>query len=263
MLLSFISRSHLQFAPASGATGTFEVTNLSVNPVLIGHQRLDKGEHCNAVPPVEIGFLACFTPACGPEVFIRFAFERSAEAVPNATPPVPSPFWLELSGTALQEAVLRENLCIPLAGTAIVVGRAHQQHLHVMALKESLLQWVSREHFRLEPLDGGYRLVPLSGNNMWLAREGQRTEVTRDRGPIELLPGDAVLLYTGAADGTPDGPGAAGTLQWTLWAAARDATATGAAGSDDDEAEEDDDARDDCVVNGQASGFWSLLTGGR
>lgn len=33
---------------------------------------------------------------------------------------------------------------------------------------------------------------------------------------VEVDAGDRILLYTGAHDGTPDGPGSVGQLIWTL-----------------------------------------------
>jgi len=97
---------------------------------------------------------------------------------------------------------------------------------------EAALQWVSREHFRVELAEGQLQLVPLSSNSLWLARGGQQVEARRGHTPLPLASGDRVLLYTGASDGTPEGPGCRGTLHWTLVAAAAPgARAKGALGS--------------------------------
>jgi len=90
---------------------------------------------------------------------------------------------------------------------------------------------------------------------MWLARDGQRVEVPRERGPVEVRPGDAALLFTGAADGTPDGPGSGGTLQWTFHAGAGAAAAAAPA-------LEVTEAAEAAPAVPKASGFWSMLTGG-
>jgi len=148
------------------------------------------------------------------------SFERLPLAVPAATPRSAPAIWLELSGSALRDGVRTEDRCITDIGSGLTIGRAHQPELHVAAIKDSMLQWVSREHFRVEPADGAYRLTPLSVNPMWLVRGGQVKEVLRERGPVELRPRDALLLFTGAAGEQPAGPGASGTLQWTCRTAA-------------------------------------------
>merc|ERR1719247_1403837 len=53
--------------------------------------------------------------------------------------------------------------------------------------------------------------MPLSANPMWRVRKGERTSAAKGCSMF-LEPGDVILLFTGASDCTPDGPGSQGTL---------------------------------------------------
>lgn len=258
-LMSYISRAHLQILPVPGApSGTFEVVNLSANPICVGQNRLEKEQRCCTNPPTEIGFLARFNPAnLQPEVFLQFSFEPSDLPAPVGVVSSPhalggsphtlggsphtlggSPhgfppqkevstvgLWLELGGTALKESGPIEDRRITDVGPSLVVGRAIQQHLHVLALKESMIQWVSREHFRLELHGSIYTLTPLSANPMWLTRGGQCNQLA-SKMAVEVRDNDVLQLFTGAIDGTPEGPGSGGSLHWTFHYEAKSAWPT-------------------------------------
>merc|ERR1712113_645193 len=63
---------------------------------------------------------------------------------------------------------------------------------------------------------GTYSLEALSSNPMWRVRAGAKAEIEKGDPPIPLVSGDVILLFTGAEDCTPDGPGNLGTLFWTF-----------------------------------------------
>eukprot|EP00933_Yihiella_yeosuensis_P007737 TRINITY_DN11289_c0_g1_i1.p1 TRINITY_DN11289_c0_g1~~TRINITY_DN11289_c0_g1_i1.p1 ORF type:complete len:382 (+),score=59.54 TRINITY_DN11289_c0_g1_i1:126-1148(+) len=63
---------------------------------------------------------------------------------------------------------------------------------------------------------GIYFLTALSGNPMWRVRGQECIEVRRDSPSLRLAMGDRLFLFTGASDGTPDGPGSRGSLYWTF-----------------------------------------------
>jgi len=129
------------------------------------------------------------------------------------------PFWLRLEGTAVH--VEAEASCwLPGSLQGVVVGRNHQPRLHQEALKDGVLQYVSREHFRVDfaPGPGGYRVEALGSNPVWLrhSRDMTQAQLRKGQPPLALHDGDSVLLFTGASDNTPDGPGCSGTLYWTF-----------------------------------------------
>jgi hypothetical protein len=127
------------------------------------------------------------------------------------------PFWLELGGSALREdfPLARRKLVGDTSG--IVVGRSHQGHIFLEALRnevrDEILRLISREHFRIVRCpDSTYRLEKLTNNSMWRVRPGERVTVRKGGDLLPLAGGDIILLFSGAADGTPDGPGSLGTL---------------------------------------------------
>jgi hypothetical protein len=125
-----------------------------------------------------------------------------------------SPFWLELGGTALKTEFLAAARSRRLQGSeaGLTVGRCHQSNLLSEAVRDGVMQYLSREHFKIERAEAGhYILMPLSANPMWRVRNGERTSAVKGCSMF-LEPGDAILLFTGAPDCTPDGPGSKGTL---------------------------------------------------
>ncbi|CAE8598055.1 unnamed protein product [Polarella glacialis] len=131
-------------------------------------------------------------------------------------------YVLELGGSATQPSVPPERRQLLLSATrgGFTVGRSHQAELHAEVLTDGSFQWVSREHFRLDiSSDGGpFLLTALSSNPLWRQRGVERTKACKGSAPLPLLVGDTVLLYTGAPDGSPDGPGCQGFLYWSLLA---------------------------------------------
>ncbi|CAE7303436.1 unnamed protein product [Symbiodinium sp. CCMP2592] len=52
-------------------------------------------------------------------------------------------------------------------------------------------------------------------NPVWVSHGGEKKKMAQKE-TAELEPGDRILLYTGASDGTPDGPGSRGTVAWIV-----------------------------------------------
>jgi len=65
----------------------------------------------------------------------------------------------------------------------------------------------------------------LTSNPVWHVRGGRRTVLLKGHGLTLLASGDTLLIYTGATDGTPDGPDSLGTLRWTFLGSAHTAEA--------------------------------------
>lgn len=139
-----------------------------------------------------------------------------------------APFWLEIGGSALREDFPADRRKVPGNLSGICVGRSHQGQLHLEALREGVLKFVSRDHFRItRGADCCYRLERLTGNPLWRVRPGERLEVKKDQAALPLAGGDIILLYTGAKDNTPDGPGSKGTLFWNFCDAQESAVTMG------------------------------------
>eukprot|EP00931_Biecheleriopsis_adriatica_P116740 TRINITY_DN92341_c0_g1_i1.p1 TRINITY_DN92341_c0_g1~~TRINITY_DN92341_c0_g1_i1.p1 ORF type:complete len:781 (+),score=150.00 TRINITY_DN92341_c0_g1_i1:113-2455(+) len=220
-LTSYISRSHFELC--SVGKGSWEVTNLSNNTITIGQKELARGERAVKELPLEIGFLASFTQpdeqVLPPEVFL--AVMLTAKGDVQNSPESSEGYALEIGGSALNPGFpeARRRLCLT---ESLVVGRLCQVELHQEALPEQALQWVSREHFRVDvaPRAGEthFSLTPLSSNPMWRERGNMRTLMKKGCGAVALLPQDRILLFTGAHDGTPSGSGSQGSLYWTFLA---------------------------------------------
>jgi len=128
---------------------------------------------------------------------------------------VPPPFRLMLRGSAVRADFTQERRQLEGCDDGLTVGRAHQQALHAEAFEVELRQYLSRDHFRIErSRDGACRLVPLSSNPMWRLRGGRQTEAVRGDPALPLVHGDAIQIFTGAEDCTPDGSGNMGSLFW-------------------------------------------------
>eukprot|EP00931_Biecheleriopsis_adriatica_P030789 TRINITY_DN18106_c0_g2_i1.p1 TRINITY_DN18106_c0_g2~~TRINITY_DN18106_c0_g2_i1.p1 ORF type:complete len:708 (-),score=174.86 TRINITY_DN18106_c0_g2_i1:55-2007(-) len=167
-------------------------------------------------------------------------------ALQGAQPGMAGGFWVELSGSAVRPDVshaMRKVMASPgLAsngkGAGLVVGRAWQHELHKAALAEAALTFVSREHFRVEESESSMVsmgqdpfmasafpspaadlrpccLVALSQNPIWRQRGNDIVQLGQQES-LPLEPGDRILLFTGASDGTPNGPGNAGSIAWTF-----------------------------------------------
>eukprot|EP00930_Biecheleria_cincta_P095542 TRINITY_DN87498_c0_g1_i1.p1 TRINITY_DN87498_c0_g1~~TRINITY_DN87498_c0_g1_i1.p1 ORF type:complete len:817 (-),score=130.92 TRINITY_DN87498_c0_g1_i1:74-2524(-) len=232
-LLSYISRAHFQVCVAG--PGLWEVTNLSSNPITVGQHQLSHGGSAVVALPFEVGFLANFeVPSVkvspSPEIFLQLRIHlQVAVDRPVAIKSGHASYALELGGSAVKSNLAVERLRLPvpcpLPGSASVltVGRMQQPELHQEALSDVALQWVSREHFRLEVSTSGsgteqlvFALTPLSSNPMWLQRGADCTKVSRGCCAVPLVVGDRILLFTGARDGSHAGLGNCGSLFWNL-----------------------------------------------
>lgn len=218
-----ISRSHLVLTEVD--PGSFLVQNLSVNHVMVAGRHLQKGQQTTIQVKATFDFLAVppGSPATVPQCFLRLELvpEDGHAEPPKAQSPRKRSFWLELSGSAVLE-----TRRVDATDGKIVVGRAWQFDLHKKALREEVQTFVSREHFRIEELASGggatafpqkktLRLTALSSNPIWMSRSGQVQQLSKEDF-VEVDAGDRILLYTGARDGTPDGPGSVGQLIWTV-----------------------------------------------
>lgn len=124
-----------------------------------------------------------------------------------------SSFRLLLGGDAVSgEQSADVSIRVPLSG--VVVGRAGQPELHMLALPPAVLKYVSREHFRVEVAKGGSSLLltKLTSNPLWHLRAKSIEKVKTE--PVLVRDGDEILLYTGAPDFAPGGR--AGTLCWKV-----------------------------------------------
>lgn len=229
--LTCVSRAHFEVVPCG--SGSFQVKNRS-NTLLLEQKVVPQGGSDVARPPMNLHMMVPPQANCNPVIFLSFSFEsqgtspfdaagraqvRQQDAAP-APPPVSmtkastGPF-LELSGTAVRSTFPAERRRI---GVPAIIGRNHQQDFFAEALVDA--QYVSREHFRVSVQGEGYTVEALSANPMWRVRNGERVPLSK--GVRSLLNADALLFFTGAADGTPDGPGSIGTICWTFQSPAPD-----------------------------------------
>jgi len=230
VFLTFISRQHFELVASPSELSAFDVTNHSANPLVVNGQQIEKGQCLRARLPGGIDFISKGISAAGPQVFFRLRLVEASQASqalqssqaaalqPSITANGSSreaPFWLELGGTACKDEFLPTASSRRFMGTeaGLNIGRTHQGPLLHEALKEGVLQFLSREHFKIEPAtqSGQFQFVPLGANPMWRIRSGVRADATKGQ-PSLLEPGDRILLFTGASDRTPDGPGSQGSL---------------------------------------------------
>lgn len=247
--LTFVSRSHLEVTEQ--AAGKFVVKNLSQNPVVIKSQQLGKdgigclnvGENIDFIAGPSLERFLCLTLEAlgtGTQGQDKVA-EVGAQATPQPRAPTPPPrsvvaksspkalvetaaFWLELWGSAViaqmnqsQRKVLA-NAGGSCDGTraGVIVGRNIQPEMLVSALADAALTWVSREHFRVEESNAGPCVLSVISNNPIWRRRGADMVILRKQDTCTLEHGDQVLLYTGASDGQPEGPGNKGSIVWVF-----------------------------------------------
>merc|ERR1711908_218672 len=96
----------------------------------------------------------------------------------------------------------------PISKDGLTIGRAQ----HLEGLRGGVVKYVSREHFRVERSGMCWQVVGLSSNPIWRSRNGKRDETCKGEASLDLANGDSILLFTGADDCTPDGPGSVGLL---------------------------------------------------
>jgi len=97
---------------------------------------------------------------------------------------------LELCGSGVADVPLLQRCIGPMQLTegSIIVGRRHQLDLFKRVVKREFLEFISREHFRLERVGDAFVLHALSSNPVWHGREGEQ--------PVELRKGqDAVMVF--------------------------------------------------------------------
>lgn len=122
-------------------------------------------------------------------------------------------FRLTLCGSALEEAHSQDEWHLDGKEEGLTVGRNHQPSMFAVAVRAAVAPYISREHFRIDRDQfGACSVVSLSGNPLWRVRGMEKTKLMRDDPALPLASGDALLLFTGARDGTPDGPGSFGLL---------------------------------------------------
>jgi hypothetical protein len=133
-----------------------------------------------------------------------------------------TPFRLTLCGSALEEAHSQDEWHLEGKEEGLTVGRNHQPSMFAVALRAGVAPYISREHFRIDRCQlGACSVISLSGNPLWRVRGMEKTKLMRDEPALPLASGDALLLFTGARDGTPDGPGSFGLLYFRFHQASR------------------------------------------
>eukprot|EP00930_Biecheleria_cincta_P044809 TRINITY_DN30861_c0_g2_i1.p1 TRINITY_DN30861_c0_g2~~TRINITY_DN30861_c0_g2_i1.p1 ORF type:complete len:1108 (+),score=185.60 TRINITY_DN30861_c0_g2_i1:29-3352(+) len=91
--LCCVSRSHLEISPARGEpTGSFEVVNLSANPVAIAGPKLGKGEKATLRPGSCIDFIGTHSDGSGQTVvYLKIKLEAHGSREPDRRPDEDSP----------------------------------------------------------------------------------------------------------------------------------------------------------------------------
>eukprot|EP00811_Abedinium_folium_P035618 NODE_8396_length_1498_cov_7.350839.p1 GENE.NODE_8396_length_1498_cov_7.350839~~NODE_8396_length_1498_cov_7.350839.p1 ORF type:complete len:454 (-),score=166.53 NODE_8396_length_1498_cov_7.350839:136-1329(-) len=220
--LPCISRLHIEIAPAASGSGAYEVTNISTNAIQVGAVQVEKGDSTALQPGDHIEFITTAPDGVGVIPVLKFVLQtappRTASGTVEAAVATPDggSFWLILGGSLVKEHHPPEELMLQGTGSSLTVGRTSQKALHRDALVANVVEYISREHFRVEywPSEDNHRIVALGSNPIWVVHVGQRTEVTD---PTILEHCDMILLFTGATDCTPDGPGSLGTLHWSFF----------------------------------------------
>lgn len=77
--LCCVSRSHVKLTPIAGSAGCFEVTNLSVNPIVVSNERLEQGGTSKMLPGGRLRFVAANVddPGSSAVTFLSLALERA------------------------------------------------------------------------------------------------------------------------------------------------------------------------------------------
>lgn len=115
---------------------------------------------------------------------------------------------LELSGDGVLSVPLEQRRIGPLslAVEPILVGRRHQPELHRNAITKECLQFLSRDHFRIETRGNGkYQITAMTNNPIWLA--GRLMDEPFELKKDESMPvgfGDRVALGTGNSQTTAE-----------------------------------------------------------
>lgn len=165
--------------------------------------------------PMPVLALAAQEPAAGPLAPGLSPAAALLPPVPELRPEEPPPFSLLLAGSAVRANFAADMRLVEGRPEGLTVGRAHQQALHANAFEPQLRQYLSRDHFRIEcGRDYACRLVPLSSNPIWRLHAGELREAIKGEPAMRLVHGDEIMLFTGADDCTPDGPGNLGLLRW-------------------------------------------------
>lgn len=114
---------------------------------------------------------------------------------------------LELSGDGVLDVPLEQRRIGPLSlAEPILVGRRHQPELHRQAIAKECLQFLSRDHFRIERMGNGrYQITAMTNNPIWLAGRfmDEPIELKKDESvPVGI--GDRVALGTGSNSTTAE-----------------------------------------------------------
>lgn len=156
-------------------------------------------------------------------MFLQLSLEPSSalRAVPESL------FWLELGGSAVQKDLPGSMKWLAGTASGLTVGRAHQRHLFLKAFPQGVADLIGPDHFRIERrskpdtcwqksvMGTTFCLVALGHYPVWLRRGKEWVEAEINE-PIPIFNYNRILLFTGATDLTPYGPGSKGTLYWTF-----------------------------------------------
>lgn len=231
--LSCVSRTHFQISPTS-FTRTYEITNFSINPILVAGKALEKNgttllkmdERVELTVKGSDEKTVSFMTFCLKQLGSTKAAEPSndldatlqalpimrKEAVDAQEPK--APFYLTLAGSAVQKDFPEESRKVNGSLKGLTIGRAHQREIHEKALNEEIQRFVSRDHFSIRcSAASSFLLVPLSQNPIWHVRGQKRKELMRDESPIPLRNGDYILLFTGGKENVGEGE-TAPSLRW-------------------------------------------------
>ncbi|CAE7875055.1 Otud3 [Symbiodinium sp. KB8] len=240
VFVGYVSRTHFQVTglaeelPPSKVR--FEVTNCSSNPILLAGRELPG----RARQVIQVGDTIELIAQDGTGVspYLRFRLlwlgqSRSTSSLASrATEPgtilldrqgskesqkARPPFQLVLAGSSVLKGLPDAFRVVDAGDNGLTIGRAHQRELHEKSFVEGVLGYISRDHFSIRcSRDGAFSLVPLSQNPIWLSRRGRLQRLMVGDAPPRLEDGDAVLLFTGAEDLSPEGPGSFGSLRWVF-----------------------------------------------
>eukprot|EP00930_Biecheleria_cincta_P060900 TRINITY_DN46481_c0_g1_i1.p1 TRINITY_DN46481_c0_g1~~TRINITY_DN46481_c0_g1_i1.p1 ORF type:complete len:931 (+),score=138.25 TRINITY_DN46481_c0_g1_i1:56-2848(+) len=195
--LCCVSRSHVEISAVAGKpTGSFEVVNLSANPVAIAGPPLGKGESAILTPGICIDFIGTDAGASNQTVtYLKLRLEAHSADAPRGVPgedmrsrsghatlpaelppqtkasdnllpnieevtgrqaPTGTYFRLVLQGSAVQQSFPSGQRTLEGSKDGILVGRFHQQILHNEAFSKEVREYLSRDHFRIDRDKDGY-----------------------------------------------------------------------------------------------------------